>query len=157
VPTAQRLWPWPNLQLKHPASQVLSTSGEQILERINAQLSCLRTREGVMLAADARGLRLMRYNPIDFKIATALMYVVLEVLESGNLHRLRRCQRIECKRWFSAQTDWQKYCSRNCRQLEAAEGETFKEKRRLYMRKRRREEKERELHTRELVKKGRQK
>lgn len=153
VSTAERLWAWPNLQLKHPASQELNASGERILKRVNAQLKQLRTREGVMLTADARGLQLRRWQPIDFKklFTTGWMYIVLELLQSGNLYRLRRCQRVECRRWFFAQTDWQKYCSRNCRQLEAAQGQTFKERRRAYMRVYRSNEKARDLNARKLV------
>lgn len=159
VSTAQRLWAWPNLQLKHPASQELNARGERILDRVNANLNRLRTREGVMLAADTRGMRLIRWNPFDYKnfFTTGYMYLVLGLLDSRNLHRLRRCQRKKCRRWFFGQTDWQKYCSRNCRQLEAAHGEAFKEKRRLYMRKYRRNEIEQGLRAKELAKKGRKK
>ena len=153
VSMAQRLWAWPNLQFKHLASQELSASGEHILKLVNEQLKQLRTREGIMLAADARGLQLRRWQPIDSKrlFTTGWMYIVLELLESGNLYRLRRCQRTECRRWFFAQTDWQKYCSRNCRQLEAAQGRTFKERRRAYMRVYRSKEKARDLTAKKLA------
>jgi hypothetical protein len=162
-PIAGRSWSWPNWQLKNPAARELSASGKRILERINALLKCLRTREAVMLAADARGLRLTRWHPIEPKDLYEGVFLgfVLELLESGNLHRLRRCQRNECQRWFYAGTDWQKYCSRNCRQRAAAQGETFKEKRKNYMRKRRQKEKEDELRAREQareeLKKGQRK
>jgi hypothetical protein len=158
VSTAERSWAWPNLQLKNPISQELSATGKQILERVNAQFNRLRTRVGVILAADARGLRLGRWEFEEDKrfYATFLLFV-LELLASGELQRLHRCLRKECGRWFFAQTNWQKYCSRNCRQMVAAQGETFKETRRLYMHKRRRDEKEREMRERQVGKKGRQK
>jgi hypothetical protein len=163
-PITGRAWAWPNWQLKNPAARELSASGKRILERINALLKCLRTREAVMLAADARGLRLIRWHPIEPKhlYESVLLGFVLELLESGHLRRLRHCERNECRRWFYAGTDWQKYCSRNCRQREAAKSEVFKERRKLYMQKRREDEKEQEKRSkeqakRELAKKGRRK
>ena len=152
-------WAWPNLQLKNPAARELSASGERIMERVNARLKFLRTREAVMLAADGRGLRLMRWHPSGSKgaLERRLWYFVLELLESGDLHLLRRCQRNECRRWFYAGTDWQKFCSRNCRQREAAQSELFKERRKDYMAKYREDEKRRELRAREQAKKGRRK
>lgn len=152
-------WAWPNLQLKNLAARELSASGERIMERVNARLGFLRTREAVVLAADARGLRLMRWHPLGSKDALErrLWYFVLELLESGSLHRLRRCQRNECRRWFYAGTAWQKFCSRNCRQLEAAQSELFKKKRKDYMSEYRNKEKQADLRAREQVKKGRRK
>lgn len=156
-PITGRTWAWPDWQLKNPAARELSASGERILERINAQLKSLRTREAVMLAADARGLRLRRWHPIEPKqlYETVFLQTALSLVDSGNLHQLRRCQRNECRRWFYTRTDWQKYCSRNCRQQEAAQSELFKEKRKRYMVKYRENEKGRELREREQVKKGR--
>jgi len=61
----------------------------------------------------------------------------------GAVHRIRRCHRSQCRKWFFAVTDHQKYCGNNCRQGDAAQGESFKEKRREYMRKYRKEESER--------------
>ena len=159
-PITGRTWAWPNWRLRNPAATELNSSGKRILERVNAQLKFLRTREAVILLADARGMRLKRWHPIEPKqlYETVLLRTVLELLESGSLHLLRRCQRNECRRWFYAGTDWQKFCSRNCRQREAAQSESFKEKRARYMRESYRpDEKRRELHARELAKKGRQK
>lgn len=51
------------------------------------------------------------------------------------VHRIRRCHRLECRKWFFAVTDHQKYCGDTCRKRDAAQDESFKEKRRLYMRK----------------------
>ena len=56
------------------------------------------------------------------------------------VHRIRHCYFPQCRKWFFAKTDHQKYCGDNCRQRDAAQGESFKEKRRLYMKKYRREE-----------------
>jgi hypothetical protein len=59
------------------------------------------------------------------------------------VHRIRRCRHAECRKWFFAVTDHQKYCGDRCRKRDAAQGESFKEKRRIYMRKYRSEEPER--------------
>jgi len=59
------------------------------------------------------------------------------------VHRIRPCHRQECGKWFFAKTDHQKYCEPRCRKQDAAQGEVFKEKRRLYMKKYRRAEAER--------------
>jgi hypothetical protein len=58
----------------------------------------------------------------------------------GAVHRIRRCHFPRCRKWFFAKTDHQKYCGDNCRQRDASQGESFKEKRRIYMRKYRRDE-----------------
>jgi len=48
------------------------------------------------------------------------------------VNRIRRC--AECRRWFFAVTEHQKYCGDKCRKRHAAHGEEFLEKRRTYMR-----------------------
>lgn len=60
------------------------------------------------------------------------------------VHRIRRCRRLQCQKWFFAVTDHQKYCGDSCRKRDAAQGESFKKKRRLYMRRYRKDEKVRE-------------
>ena len=51
------------------------------------------------------------------------------------MHRIRRCRRASCARWFFAVTDHQKYCGDDCRKRDAQQGEAFKERRRRYMKK----------------------
>jgi hypothetical protein len=58
--------------------------------------------------------------------------------------RIRRCRSAVCRKWFFAKTDHQKYCGGNCRQQDASQGELFKRKRRVYMKKYRKEEAERD-------------
>jgi hypothetical protein len=48
------------------------------------------------------------------------------------VHRIRRCR--HCSVWYFAVTDHQKYCGGGCRKQEASQGESFKEKRKAYMR-----------------------
>jgi hypothetical protein len=70
------------------------------------------------------------------------IWVLTKLLQEGNIARIRRCK--HCVRWFFAMTDHQRSCSENCRKQGAAVGEEFKLKRKLYMRKYRSDEKERE-------------
>ena len=81
----------------------------------------------------------------------AVQWIVDHVDE---VHRLRRCHMKECRKWFFAKTDHQKYCSKpaTCRQKDAAKGEAFKERRRLYMKVYRREEAERDARAKRLAK-----
>ena len=65
---------------------------------------------------------------------------VLENIHAAN--RIRRCHRLECRKWFFAVTEHQKYCGDDCRKRDAQQGESFKEKRRLYMKRHRREQAE---------------
>ncbi len=66
--------------------------------------------------------------------------LILDVIERREFHRLRKCR--NCPRRFYGQTDHQVYCSDNCRKKFATKDRRFKERRRLYMAKRRKEEKE---------------
>lgn len=50
------------------------------------------------------------------------------------VHRIRRCRFQECRKWFFAVTDHQKYCGDTCRKRDASKGESFKKKRAAYMR-----------------------
>ena len=50
------------------------------------------------------------------------------------VYRIRRCRRPQCRTWFFAVTEHQKYCEANCRKREAQQGPEFKRKRAEYMR-----------------------
>ena len=69
----------------------------------------------------------------------------------GAVHRIRRCHSPECRKWFFAVTDHQKYCGNNCRQRDAAQGESFREKRRIYMKKYRKDEAARNKRAKQLA------
>ena len=62
------------------------------------------------------------------------------LLNKGHWERYRRCD--QCRDWFYALTDFQKFCQTSCRQKRAAESDEFKQKRAEYMEKRRKEERE---------------
>lgn len=67
------------------------------------------------------------------------------------VYRIRRCRRQECRQWFFAVTDHQKYCGDTCRKRDARQGESFKEKRRKYMKKYRSGDAERENRAKQLI------
>lgn len=52
------------------------------------------------------------------------------------VHRIRRCRRLQCRKWFFAITDRQKYCTGHCRKIDAQQGVEFRRKRAEYMRER---------------------
>ena len=60
----------------------------------------------------------------------AVQWIVRNI---GKAHRVRRCHRLQCSKWFFAVTDHQKYCGDPCRKRDAEQGESFKEQRRNYM------------------------
>ncbi len=77
-------------------------------------------------------------------------YAVQWIVERVDaVQRLRRCQIAACRKWFYAKTHKQKYCRGACRQRDAARADSFKEKRRVYMRERYRPQ-QRELERRAL-------
>jgi hypothetical protein len=64
--------------------------------------------------------------------------------------RIRRC--LECRLWFFAVTDHQKYCADKCRVRHASQSEEFRKKRARYMRERYRpEQKQRDLKAKKLA------
>ncbi len=89
--------------------------------------------------------------PFDQDLSREHVAVQWIVENAGVVHRIRRCRVETCRRWFYAKTDHQKYCGQTCRKKEASEGEAFKEKRRVYMKKYRREEAEREARAKQTA------
>jgi hypothetical protein len=70
----------------------------------------------------------------------------------GAVHRIRRCHRSQCRKWFFAVTDHQRYCGDTCRKRDARTGDEFKERRRLYMKKYRSAEAERDARSKRIAK-----
>jgi hypothetical protein len=64
--------------------------------------------------------------------------------------RFRKCR--ECARWFYAVKDTQIYCQESCRKRDHSHDESFKKKRRNYMKKYRSEEAERDARAMRLAK-----
>jgi hypothetical protein len=65
------------------------------------------------------------------------------------IHRFRRCR--QCRNWFFAATEHQKFCDEACRKRHASYSADFKDKRRRYMRKYRRDEKRRDKLAKKLA------
>jgi hypothetical protein len=74
---------------------------------------------------------------------------ILELAKQGLVHRLRRCRR--CRLWYFAHFTHQRFCGRRCQQANFRQSENFKMKRRVYMRKHRREEYEKNRKAKEEV------
>jgi hypothetical protein len=62
---------------------------------------------------------------------------ILWLLERGELQRLELC--FSCKKWFYSLRGGQRFCSQACRQKQHSQSEAFKEKRKRYMQKYRKE------------------
>lgn len=88
-------------------------------------------------------------NPAPAMEQYAIQWIVDHI---DAVHRIRRCHFSKCRKWFFAKTDHQKYCGDNCRQRDASQGESFKVKRRIYMKKYRSEEAERDARAKRLAK-----
>jgi hypothetical protein len=59
----------------------------------------------------------------------------IELMKAGLLHRVRRCKREGCGKWFFGIFDHSLFDSEECRTKQATTGEAFKERRKKYMRK----------------------
>jgi hypothetical protein len=79
------------------------------------------------------------------------VFWLLNQRSSGDLLRIRNCR--NCGQWFYAVTGHQTSCTDRCRQQFHSMDTTFKEKRRLYMRKYRKNEKGLDLSAIKLVQK----
>ena len=90
------------------------------------------------------------FNDPESAVEHLAIQWIMEHLDA--VHCIRRCKRQECREWFFAAKDKQKYCSgKNCRQKAAPKGEEHKEKRRLYMRDYRRQQAERDAQAKQHV------
>lgn len=109
------------------------------------------------------------FGSVDAGSHFKILYVIVTELTSSNLDveigaiqwivehidavdRIRRCMLPQCRKWYFAKTDRQKYCGDNCRQRAASKGEEFKKKRRIYQKKYRRDLAQREARAKQLVK-----
>jgi hypothetical protein len=74
------------------------------------------------------------FHAANHEEATENLAVEWLMRHTAEIHRIRRCRRPQCRKWFSAVTDHQKYCGENCRKRDAQQGPEFKRKRAEYMR-----------------------
>lgn len=88
-------------------------------------------------------LKSRKVEPGDNLLAeTILISNLLQWFDEGTLQWFRNCR--ECKKWFVAGADHQVSCSPKCRQQFASQTESYKERRRKYMKEHRRKERERD-------------
>lgn len=116
---------------------------EEVLERINGDLCRYRWSPELKRNHRFPGLA-VSYDygeAFDDFLENMCVWWITELLRQQNIFRVRRC--AECGRWFWAVRDHQKHCDENCRKKHATHSPVFKEKRRLYMVKYRRDEKTR--------------
>ena len=74
------------------------------------------------------------------QLTAACVRVLIQLAEAGTVHRLRRCERQQCGRWYFAYKDTQRFCpGSNCRSLAARATPEGKAKWKRYMRKKMRE------------------
>jgi hypothetical protein len=81
------------------------------------------------------------------------VFWVLNLRARGDISLIRGCR--NCRQWFYAITGHQTHCSDRCRQQFHSKDKSFKEQRRLYMRRYRRDEQVRNLSALQRIKKGR--
>jgi hypothetical protein len=133
-----------------------SVEVKNALNEINTRLSAYQWHPGVFGFMGAESHFKVRYIIVGKSNDAALAcehYAIQWIVDHVDVvHRIRRCQFPQCRKWFFAKTDHQKYCGDNCRQRDASRGESFKEKRRVYMKKYRREEAARDARAKRLAK-----
>jgi hypothetical protein len=118
------------------------------ISELNMGLGRYKWHPGVLASMDAASHFKILFGilsaPSDPTLAVE-HYAVQWIVEYVDaVHRVRRCRVRTCRQWFYAKTDHQKYCGPACRQKDASQGDTFKEKRRDYMKKYRSGEAERD-------------
>jgi hypothetical protein len=72
-------------------------------------------------------------------------FKLLELAEEGLLGRVRRCALPTCSRWFYARVEHKKFHSFKCQQQAFRDDPDWREKRRVYMRRKRNQERKQKL------------
>jgi len=76
------------------------------------------------------GYSILRILPVGS--TDSAMLLIIQLGFARQLHRLRSC--AQCKRWLFARRGIQRFCSQSCQKKFFQSGESWKEKRKLYMR-----------------------
>lgn len=130
-----------------PASETSVQRAERAkaLKELNARLSGYKWHPTVAPSMERPSCLEVSYSfdAANHEEATKNRAVVYLMRNTAKIHLIRRCRRVECRKWFFAVTEHQKYCSENCRKRDAQQGPEFKRKRAEYMRRYRSEEPER--------------
>jgi hypothetical protein len=125
---------WPKLAFPDAALEALTSEGQQIMTRLNKCLSRFRTYP-LLYSYRFTPIRMMRrWTGTEERILGRSIEEILEYFQRGLLERFRVCGEPECKRWFFAITNHQRYCGEACRIRHVAQSQSFKEKRARYMR-----------------------
>jgi len=118
-----------------PNKEALLTETGGILNELNARLSKYKCLPVVRYLASPS-----RCFDVGFEFLAAAKGEASECIAIAWLmdhihavHRVRRCRRQECRKWFFAVTEHQKYCGDTCRKRDAQQGPEFKRKRAEYM------------------------
>lgn len=137
-----------------PDPEALLAETNRILTELNARLSKYKCLPVVRYDAAPDGcfdIQYLFFSPNNDAAPECIaVSFVMDYIHA--VHRIRRCHRLECRKWFFAVTDHQKYCGDTCRKRDAAHSESFKEKRRIYMMKYRSEEADRNEKAKRMAK-----
>jgi hypothetical protein len=133
-----RDWPWRDY--KEHRLEELNRRGENLIHAVNKRLAYYAWSPAIH-AVDFSGFEQhpnwQARSPSDREEKIAV-WVLGKALTSGKIDRFRSCS--ECDLWFYALTQHQRYCSDTCRKKYASHSAEFKTKRRIYMRKYRKQE-----------------
>jgi hypothetical protein len=119
---------------------------EKVMEALNLRLSKYKWHPRVLADMSLGSYFHVQYefSAVDNRAAFENEAVQWLMQHIEVVHRVRRCRRPECRQWFFAKTEHQKYCGNDCRKREGSQGTSFKEKRRIYMKRYREEQRERD-------------
>jgi hypothetical protein len=135
-----------------PDRKALDAEIGAIMKELYARVSKFRCVPLVLYCGEPDQCFDVQYRFVATKEAASEAGAVAWLMDHiDTVHRIRRCNLQECRRWFFAVTDHQKYCGDTCRKRDAEQGESFKEKRRLYMKGYRRKEKEKDEQAKQSV------
>jgi len=136
-----------------PDKQALSVEIDEIMQEVYSRASKFRCVPRVRyLAASDQCFDVQHEFVVTKETASEGKAMAWLIDHIDTVHRIRRCRLQECRKWFFAVTDHQKYCGDTCRKRDASQGVSFKMKRREYMKKYRSNEAEREEKAKQLAK-----
>lgn len=127
---------WPKLTIRDAALEALNDEGHRVMTRLNKGLSRFRTYPSLSSRRLTPIRITRRWTSPEERILGWNIENVLDYLQKGLIERLRICDEPDCKRWFFAITNHQRYCTEACRIRHVAQSQSFKEKRARYMRER---------------------
>lgn len=138
-----------------PASEgdAQHTERAKILKELNARLSGYKWHPAIAPSMERPSYLEISYSfdAANHEEATENRAVVYLMRNTAKIHRIRRCHRVQCRKWFFAVTEHQKYCSENCRKRDAQQGPEFKRKRAEYMKNYRIEQAKRDANAKRLA------